>query len=1224
AIPEDRIFVERVTATTITVIYATVDEPGFFEYIYPAGTPRPTASVPKLATDRYIVTTFDNLVSGRLYTIDVDDFSSTLARTVNVRTSPNAPVDISGQTTSTTLTVTWSAAVGDVDFYEVEYSPPDGSTPQLSRVEATATLTFTIVTLLPGREYAVSIRTVTGQDGVASRSEPLEGTFQTMPASPGEIIIREIGNTSIEYTFGEVADTNTYIIQLTGGPLPQAKAHTSADVIDTFTGLIPGQLYTMTLSADGMEISSQMIRTEILSYEFEDLLPDVNYSVEVRSFAAPAGGGQISFGSAIGVIDSTEPFPADRLVVTDFNETSVMVTWRKEEGVDYFALFREVGRVSGEDVGGLVSSSSSISTILSFTYVNLVPGRNYEFRVRRNDVDQTVISTTFRTLPTAPLAISADPLNAEVIELSWVAALNDFERYEITYYETSSSGVADASSVVVVLGDVLTYQVDGLTADTEYTLEVRTVSGSGESEQKSAPRSTTATTGPIIMEVQFALENIIVIRVRLTGAFDGFGYSYRQLPAGSASASNIPVPDSDLITIPNLVPGALYEITLSTRNGLVYTVAGSIEVRTSPSAPTGVSVTNVEATSLLVQWTGPSAEDVEFASFQLTYEPDDGAVDSPLTLDTTVRSVALTGLEPATEYTITLITVSGEGRNEELSSESTQTVTTAAGTPGGINVKEVTNTSIRITINQVQGVSTYIPSITPNDGTSMVLGQREFLFEGLEPGQLYTFEVTWPGQSGTPPGGQQYTVPNPPEDPTITRTAAFELDLMWSPPSIGGYDSFILSYNQIGFEETTEVPVASSDPQVFTLTDLMPRTSYQLSVVTVRGTSVSGPVETSGTTGRAPEGFPALTNRTTSTISISWGVSTEPESTGYLLRIGPVGGSTPTILSQPLSTSSYDFVNLASGTTYIITLEIVGLGTSEDLEVTTLPQAPGMIQILDTTQTRISFVWGAAGGNFDYYAVYLYPQGAVRTLLQQVPRGEDLSISRNYLSPGTTYNIQIHTVADETFSAVSETTASTDQETITFTKLSDTRLSLTWAIAPNTTNYLLQYTPSDGTPVSPVATLQNSLILSDLTPGQIYEFVLFLGTPETSLFETAAATYVLDPLSPMVNITALSPTSVEIGITPPAQGVLENYALRIAPRQTGLGVGADGTGNFVIEREACPEVTISDLVPGGTYDVEVTANTGESSSPLVTDTVSLSKPQMTFAMTSGQLFRSRS
>ena len=93
---------------------------------------------------------------------------------------PSPPGALSGFTTSTTINVTWTAAEGDVSYYEVEYSPnTEGSTPSPSYVGADEPLTLLLNTLLPQKTYLVTVTSVAGEGDTESRSDSVEQEFTT-------------------------------------------------------------------------------------------------------------------------------------------------------------------------------------------------------------------------------------------------------------------------------------------------------------------------------------------------------------------------------------------------------------------------------------------------------------------------------------------------------------------------------------------------------------------------------------------------------------------------------------------------------------------------------------------------------------------------------------------------------------------------------------------------------------------------------------------------------------------------------------------------------------------------------------------------------------------------------------------------------------------------------------------------------------------------------------
>ena len=82
-------------------------------------------------------------------------------------------------------------------------------------------------------------------------------------------------------------------------------------------------------------------------------------------------------------------------------------------------------------------------------------------------------------------------------------------------------------------------------------------------------------------------------------------------------------------------------------------------------------------------------------------------------------------------------------------------------------------------------------------------------------------------------------------------------------------------------------------------------------------------------------------------------------------------------------------------------------------------------------------------------------------------------------------------------------------ELLVFISIDAFGVAASWPNAPDFSNYYLEYDPSNGIPPSPVPTTQDSVFLNSLTPGQIYNFALSSGTPETGTQSLVRATYVL-------------------------------------------------------------------------------------------------------------------
>lgn len=82
-------------------------------------------------------------------------------------------------TTCTSLTVNWPQSTGNLDFYRVCYSPPDGTTPDCSDIQVGANRALRIENLLDNSQYRVTIKAVSGSDDTRTESVERTQTFST-------------------------------------------------------------------------------------------------------------------------------------------------------------------------------------------------------------------------------------------------------------------------------------------------------------------------------------------------------------------------------------------------------------------------------------------------------------------------------------------------------------------------------------------------------------------------------------------------------------------------------------------------------------------------------------------------------------------------------------------------------------------------------------------------------------------------------------------------------------------------------------------------------------------------------------------------------------------------------------------------------------------------------------------------------------------------------------
>ncbi|XP_041452819.1 receptor-type tyrosine-protein phosphatase beta-like [Lytechinus variegatus] len=194
AVPEsvEDISVTSYTTTTVTVQWRLKDCSGcvynYFLLTFEPDTQDPIR-VYYVSDKKEYSTAVSGLVQGRNFSfsvvsvsgVDVD--SATLkysaAETVEQRTVPATPTELSITPTKRTLTAVWKS-VGDVDNFDITVTPNHGS------VVFNGNLTHPsaeISDLTPGTIYSVSVVALSGDE----RSEPKVGSNRTLPDTPSQV-----------------------------------------------------------------------------------------------------------------------------------------------------------------------------------------------------------------------------------------------------------------------------------------------------------------------------------------------------------------------------------------------------------------------------------------------------------------------------------------------------------------------------------------------------------------------------------------------------------------------------------------------------------------------------------------------------------------------------------------------------------------------------------------------------------------------------------------------------------------------------------------------------------------------------------------------------------------------------------------------------------------------------------------------------------------------------
>nr|XP_006815249.1 PREDICTED: fibronectin-like [Saccoglossus kowalevskii] len=714
------------------------------------------------------------------------------------------------------------------------------------------------------------------------------------------------------------------------------------------------------------------------------------------------------------------------------------------------------------------------------------------------------------------------------ISFMWEAALGDFDYYEISY--------SLVNGVMMVAGNVdentLSYTLENLNTDTEYTVSVVTVIGSGDDKEMSEVSMANNVTDAIQPDVILVLDvttTSITIEWGETEIPGATNYAALATPVlgGNTATHVVGIEDSNQHTFTGLLVGTQYRIKLQ----IVVTDSDDSETTinqfTRPNAPGSITVGTVTPNELPVTWIA-AAGDYDFI-YELSYAANGGVQTIVDTVDKSVTSYVIDGLQPDTSYDVTVIAKVGTGDEAMLSDSSVVTASTAVILPGQIIVTSVSFDAIDIIWGGSNTANGYFLSLDPPDDENtypafLLNTGTQYSFSGLVPGKLYTITITYSNTELDDAVAQIRTVPKPPGMITVVDSQPTEISFSWLPAE-GDFSNYQISYTPDGGLKVSEATVETSVTS-YTIRELNPSTMYTLEIVTSVGTgtglTTSAPSTADVTTTSIPEGKIEVRTVTTTSIRILWGVTSQ-QNYGYLLDLNPRDGGTYPLVES--DSSEYTFLNLIPGREYTIKLTVNGLqDVGDEITQATKPNAPVGFSVDSYTPTTITVQWSTPNGEVSAYILsYTDPDGQLNTagtmptvitagviVIGEVTTSSisilwgasTSSTVSGYLLSITPYdgsgvmflptNVISYTFGDLVAAVITA-------GVIVIGEVTTSSISILWGASNSSTvsGYLLSITPYDGSGVMFLPTNVISYTFGDLVAGREYTITLQLAGPNT-------------------------------------------------------------------------------------------------------------------------------
>ncbi|KAK4819918.1 hypothetical protein QYF61_014902 [Mycteria americana] len=800
------------------------------------------------------------------------------------------------------------------------------------------------------------------RDGLCVCEEGYEGQDCSAVAPPENLRVTAISDSSIELAWDSPGAATEYVVSYQpaglGGTQLQQRVPGDWSSI-TITELEPGIAYNISVYAVISDVLSIPVTSKVMTnlakpqgLKFKTIT-ETTAEVQWEPFSFPFDGWEISFipknneGGVIAQLPSTvttfnqtglkpgeeytvtvvalkeqarSPPTSDsvstlidgptQILVRDVSDTVAFVEWTPPRAkVDTILL--KYGLADGE--GGRTTFRLQ-PPLSQYSLQALRPGARYRLAVSalRGANESRPALAQFTTEIDAPKNLRVGSRTPASLELTWDNSEAEAHSYRVVY----STLAGEHYHEVLVprdTGPTTRATLADLVPGTEYGIGISAVMDS----QQSVPATMNARTeldSPRDLLVTASTETSISLSwTKAMGPIDHYRVTFT--PA-SGMASEVTVPrDESQLTLLELEPGTEYTISIIAERGRQQSLEATVDAFTGVRPITQLHFSQLTSSSVNVTWSDPSPPADHLV---LTYSPQDEEETQQLTLDGTRRHASLTGLQPSTEYQVSLVAVHGTVSSEPVMGSIT---TGTMGPP----------------------CQAWDPARRVGRGTGSGPTSHSFAFCSVSPGI------------------------DAPKDLKVGNITQESMIVYWSPP-IAAFDHYRISYRAA--EGRTDSTAVASDATEYALRRLQPATKYEIGVKSVRGREESEVASiTVHTAMDAPLGVTA-TNVTPTEALLQWNPPlSEVES--YILVLARHAVAGETILVDGVN-QEYQLTNLLPSTTYTVSMHATnGPLTSQTISTnfTTLLDPPTNLTASEVTRRSALLSWVPPMGEIENYVM---------------------------------------------------------------------------------------------------------------------------------------------------------------------------------------------------------------------------------------------------------------
>ncbi|XP_016157880.1 PREDICTED: tenascin [Ficedula albicollis] len=871
-------------------------------------------------------------------------------------------------------------------------------------------------------------------------------------------------------------------------------------------------------------------------------------------------------------------------------ETSVQVEWDPLNfSFDGWELvFRNMKK---DDNGDITSSLKRPET--SYTQPGLAPGQQYNVSIHvvKNNTRGPGLSKVITTKLDAPSQVEAKDVTDTTALITWSKPLAEVEGVELTY---GPKDIPGDRTTIDLSEDESQYSIGNLRPHTEY--EVTLVSRRGDMESDPVKEVfVTDLDAPRNLKRVSQTDNSITLEWKNSHA-DVDNYRIKFAPISGGDHVEITVPKGSQATtratLTGLRPGTEYGIGVTAVRNDRESAPATINAGTDLDNPKDLEVSEPTETTLSLRWRRPVAK---FDRYRLVYTAA-GGKRSEVEIPVDSTSFLLRGLDPGTEYSISLLAEKGRHKSKPT------TVKGSTEEPelGQLSVSKPGWDGFQLTWTAADGAyESFVIQVqeagSPEEPRNVTVpGTLSSVnVTGLKASTPYT--ITLQGLARgyrTKPLSLETTTGEQPgvAELTVSDITPESFNLSWT-ASNGDFDVFtieIIDSNRL--LEPMEFNLSGSSRTAH-ISGLSPSTDFIVYLSGISRGFRTQAISAAATTEAEPEVDNLLvSDATPDGFRLSW-TADEGVFNSFVLKIRDTRRkSDPLELIVPGHERTQDVTGLKEGTEYEI--ELYGIGSGQRSQpintvASTVVGSPKGISFSDITENSATVSWTPPHSRVETFRISYVPTTGGTPNVVTV-EGTKTRTKLVKLVPGVDYNVSIVSVKgfeeSEPISGILKT-ALDSPSGLVVVNITDSEALATWqpAIAA-VDNYVVSYSSEEEPEVTQLVSGNTvEYDLKGLQPATEYALRIH-AQKDAQRSETLSTRFTTGLDAPRdLSATEVQSEAAVISWRPPRAPVTE-YLL--------IYESIDGTVKELVLKPETTSYSLADLSPSTQYTVKLQALSG--------------------------------